>query len=469
LAYSLNIRLVLDTEAARLGRAVPAELEDARPASGARAHADDRRHVWHPFTQMQEYLALPPLAIVSGRGGWVTDTEGRTYLDGNASIWTNVHGHNDHDLNEALRRQLDLAAHTTLLGLTHPPAAELAAELARLAPPGLGRVFFSDNGAGAVEAALKLSFQYWQLTGRSEKRGVIGMAGGYHGDTFGAMTAGDSGFFHERFRPWFFPAAHFPAPRCQEWAGSVRLAEAEASLAALRALLEEQADRTACVVIEPSVQGAAGMRLQPPGFVPAVSRLCREYGVHLILDEVFVAFGRLGSMMVCTEEGVTPDFLCLAKGLTGGYLPLAATLASEEIFAAFLGSASSRRAFYHGHTFAGNPLAAAVALENIRKLRPLIEDGVLRGRIAFFGRELDAVFSSHSRVREIRQRGFAAAIELKGSNPLRVCLRARDHGLILRPLGDSLLLVPPLCLSEDELRELVRRTARAIDDIPPTD
>jgi adenosylmethionine-8-amino-7-oxononanoate transaminase len=422
---------------------------------------------------MQEYFDLPPLAIASGQGGWLTDTDGRSYLDGNASVWTNVHGHNDADLNAALERQLHRVAHSTMLGLTHPVGAELSAELSDVAPDGLDRVFFSDNGAGAVEVALKMSFQYWQLVGQPQKRGVIGMAGGYHGDTFGAMAAGDSGFFHDRFKPWCFPAAHFVAPRCSEWGGRVFSADPSESLDALRALLAAQAGRTACLILEPSVQGAAGMRLQPPGFVREVAALCRANDVHLILDEVFVAFGRLGSLVVCAEDGVTPDFLCLAKGLTGGYLPLAATLAREEIFAAFLGSYESRRAFFHGHTFTGNPLAAAVALENIRKLRALIADGTLRDRIGCFGRLLDKAFSRHPHIGEIRQRGLAAAIDIVGDPralPLRrlgleICLRARDHGLLLRPLGDSILLVPPLCLDESELGQLVERIAAAIDDV----
>ncbi len=397
-----------------------------------------------------------------------------------ASIWTNVHGHNDPDLNAALRRQLDRVAHSTMLGLTHEPGAELAAALAALAPAGLSRVFYSDNGAGAVEVALKLSFQYWQLVGRPEKRGVIGLAGGYHGDTFGAMAAGDSAFFHARFRPWCFPAVHFPAPRCREWAGRLVESDAAASLQALETLLGEQAGSTACVILEPSVQGAAGMRLQPPGFAAAVARLCRAHSVHLIADEVFVAFGRLGALVVSSAEGVLPDFLCLAKGLTAGYLPLAATLAREEIYAAFLGTYGSGRAFFHGHTFTGNPLAAAVSLENLRKLRPLIEGGILRSRIDCFGRLLDAAFAGHPRVREIRQRGLAAALDLVPDRESaagfpaearigrQVCLRARDHGLLLRPLGDSLLLVPPLCLTEAELGELVGRTAAAIEDLLPT-
>ncbi len=426
---------------------------------------------------MQEYLALPPVAIASGRGGWLTDTEGRTYLDGNASVWTNVHGHNDPDLNAALVRQLGRVAHSTMLGLTHPVGAELAAELAALTAGGLPRVFFSDNGSTAVEIALKLSFQYWQLTGRPGKTGVIALAGGYHGDTFGTMAVGDSGGFHDRFRTWCFARETFPAPHCREWAGRIHGSDMTASLAALRTLLAARAASTACLIMEPSVQGAAGMQLQPPGFLRAVAELCREHEVHLIVDEVFVAFGRLGSLLVSPEEGVTPDFLCLAKGLTAGYLPLAATLAREDIYAAFLGTYESHRAFYHGHTFTGNPLGAAVALENIRKLRELIGGGVLDGRIAHFGRAVGAAFTGHPHVRALRQRGLTAALDLApaggGVFPpgdrvgLQVCLRARDHGLLLRPLGDTLLLVPPLCLTPDELDQLVGRTVRALGDILP--
>lgn len=441
------------------------------------AVTQDREHVWHPFTQMQEYLAQPPVVIASGRGGWLTDTEGRTYLDGNASVWTNVHGHNDPDLNAALLRQLNCVAHSTMLGLTHQPGAALAAELSGFAPPGLTRTFFSDNGSGAVEIALKMSFQYWQLLARPEKREVISLAGAYHGDTFGAMAVGDSGFFHDRFRPWCFPVSHFPAPLCRESGGVIHQADTSVSLQALQSLLEQQADRTACLILEPSVQGAAGMKLQPPGFLRDVAALCRRYNVHLILDEVFVGFGRVGPMLVCASDEVIPDFLCLAKGLTGGYLPLAATLAREEIYQAFLGEYASGRAFFHGHTFTGNPLAAAVALENIRKLRPLVEENHLAERARHFGRTFVDAFADSAYVVNLRQRGHTAALDLvKRSGQafpvemrvgLHVCLRARAHGLLLRPLGDSLLLVPPLCLSIEELDSLVQRTRQAIMDILP--
>lgn len=433
----------------------------------------DTRHVWHPFTQMQEYLEQPPLLIASGRGGWLTDTEGRSYLDGTASIWTNVHGHADPDLNEAIRHQLDQMAHSTMLGASHPVGVELAKVLAEIAPAGLSRVFFSDNGAGAVEVALKLSFQYWQLTGRSQKRRVIGMAGGYHGDTFGAMAAGDSAFFHERFRPWCFSTTHFPAPRCRECAGVTVEADATDSLSALRRLLEAEAAYTACVIIEPSVQGASGMRLQPAGFVSAVASLCREYGVHLILDEVFVAFGRVGPLCVAAAENVQPDFICFAKGLTGGYLPLAATMVREEIFHAFFGSYESGRAFFHGHTFTGNPLGAAVALATIRKLQPLIEQGILAQRAAYFGRRLQEEFSNCRHLVDARQRGFAAALEFRRGDDgatarpaiRKICEAARRHGVMLRPLGDILPLVPPLCLSESEINTLIATTAEAVTEV----
>lgn len=436
----------------------------------------DFSHSWHPFTQMQEYASIPPIHIASGRGGWLTDTEGRAYLDGNASIWTNVHGHNDPDLNAALRDQLDRVAHSTMLGLSHPTGAELAARLALLAPGTLNRAFFSDNGSTAVEIALKISFQYWQLAGQPRRRGVISMAGGYHGDTFGAMAAGDSPAFHGRFKSWCFPASHFPAPECEEIAGETLRVDAGRSLAALRALLEKDGETTACVIFEPSVQGAAGMRLQPPGFTAAVADLCREFGAHLILDEVFVAFGRLGSMLVSKQDGVEPDFLCLAKGISAGYLPLAATLVKEEIYEAFLGTFHSGKAFIHGHTFTGNPLAAAVSLASIAKLEPMIATGEIRRKIDLFGARLREIFGDHPNVGGLRQRGLAAAIDIvprRGRpdrfNPeertgLKVCLRARDHRLLLRPLHDSLLLVPPLCLSEDEIDFLVTQTAAAIND-----
>ncbi len=417
----------------------------------------------------------PVLHIASGEGVWLYDVEGRKYFDGHSSLWTNVHGHRDAELDDAVRAQLDKVAHATWLGLAHPAAGELAARLAQLAGPGLERVFFSDNGSCAVEIALKLSRQFWQLTGQPEKREIVGFTGGYHGDTLGAMAAGDCGEFHARFADWFLPTHHVPAPVCRELAGKILTSDAPASLRALRELLGSRANKIAAVILEPSVQGAAGMKQQPPGFAADVAALCREHGVHLILDEVFVAFGRLGKMLVGKSEGVTPDFLCLGKGLSGGYLPLAATLASEEIHAAFCGPFAEGRTFFHGHTFTANPLACAVSLASIEKLEPLIADGALQNRIAAFGKIFAEIFARQPQLENVRQRGFTAAAELVQPNGLpypaearvglQVCLEARKRGLILRPLGDTLLLVPAPCCEEAEFRFLCETTRVALDAV----
>ncbi|MDA0577908.1 MAG: adenosylmethionine--8-amino-7-oxononanoate transaminase [Verrucomicrobia bacterium] len=438
----------------------------------------DRQHAWHPYTQSAEAALYPALHIARGEGPWLFDTADRRYLDGHSSLWTNVHGHRDPDLDAALRTQLDQVAHATWLGLSHPTASTLAATLARLAGPGLARVFFSDNGSCAVEVALKLSRQFWQLSGQPEKREVVGFAGGYHGDTLATMAVGDSADFHGRFADWFLPAHHVPAPHCLEMTGTVREAESATSLRALRELFTARAAHIAAVVLESSVQGAAGMRQQPPDFIAAVAALCREHGVHLILDEVFVAFGRLGHMLVGQQEGVTPDFLCLAKGLTGGYLPLAATLTSDRIHDAFCGAFEENRTFFHGHTFTANPLAAAVACATVEKLERLLADGTLRARVAAFGNAFAKSFAEHPQAANPRQRGFTAAFDLvpdahspQVSFPpsarigLQVCLEARRRGLILRQLGSTLAFVPPPCCTENEFRFLCETTLAAMNAV----
>ena len=490
------------------------------PSATTRAtDSADVRHSWHPFTQMREYLDSPRIHIARAKGCWLFDAGGNRYFDGTASLWTNVHGHGDPDLDAALRNQLDQVAHTTLLGINHPQAAALAEELAALTDGKLSRCFFSDNGSNAVEIALKLSFQYWQLTGKPKKRGVIGLTGGYHGDTFGTMAVGDSGGFHARFAPWLFPAKHLPAPVHVECAGKVVHSDATQSLAALDTLLAAEANRTACVILEPRVQGAAGMVQQPPGFVAAVAERCHRAGVHLILDEVFTAFGRLGALTACSVvgqafqpagspdfpvrcseratgkspepadknvcptskqafEGVTPDFLCLAKGLSGGYLPLAATLTSDAIHDAFLGTFSEQRAFYHGHTFSGNPLACAVARASLAKLRPLLASGRVAETIATLGNELESHFANHPNSAELRQLGLTGAIDLVPRDRNRrwpvdlrvgfqVALGARKHGLVIRPLGDSVLIVPPIVATTDDVRHLARALHAAMDEVLP--
>ncbi|MEM8549875.1 MAG: adenosylmethionine--8-amino-7-oxononanoate transaminase [Verrucomicrobiota bacterium] len=446
-------------------------MQPATPATQTdRVDALDMAHSWHPFTQMQEHLGMPRLHIARGEGCWLYDTEGRRYLDGNASIWTNVHGHNDPDLNAALTAQLTQVAHSTMLGLSHPRGSELAETLCRIAPDNLRRVYYSDNGSCAVEIALKLSFQYWQLTGQPEKTGVIALRDAYHGDTFGTMAVGDSVIFHERFQPWCFPVDHIDAPTCDEAGGIVFAQDMQVSLDQLDALLAEKAATTACLILEPWVQGAAGMRLQPKGYLREVERRCRQHGIHLIVDEVFTGFGRVSPMLVCQEEGVQPDFLCLAKGLTAGYLPLAATLTTEAIFQAFLGRFDEYKAMYHGHTFTGNPLAAAVALKSIEKLDTRITSGAHAETLAAFNEAIQSYALGNACFPTVRHRGLTAALDLPERpvaerTGLKVSLAAREYGLIIRALGDSLLVVPPLVISREQIDFLFQNLTRAASSV----
>lgn len=432
-----------------------------------RTDALDTAHTWHPFTQMQEYAALPRLHIERAAGCWLYDAQGRAYLDANASIWTNVHGHNDPELNAALTGQLAKMAHTTYLGLGHGPGAELAAKLAQIAPgQELSKVFYSDNGSNAVEIALKLSFQYWQLTGRPEKTEVIGMSGAYHGDTFGTMAVGDSGGFHDRFAKWCFPVHRFEAPVCEELGGQpaesseAHAAIAAKSLAQLEHILTTQQGKVAAVVVEPWMQGSAGMRVLPKGFLKDIETLCRSHEAHLIVDEVFVGFGRMGHLLVSAAEGVEPDFLCLAKGLTAGYVPLAATVTTRTVYEAFLGRYEEYKTFFHGHTFTGNPLGAAVALCNIAKLERMIDSGELAAAIRRFDAFFRALRAALPDSFALRQRGMAGALDLPAGDVaqrrgMQVAITAREHGICIRPLADSLLIVPPLIISQGELDHLL--------------
>ncbi len=426
----------------------------------------DTAHAWHPFTQMSEHLAHPRLYIERGEGCWLYDTDGNRYLDSNASIWTNVHGHNDPDINAALIGQINKIAHSTTLGLAHPTGAALSAKLAEICPEPLTRVFYSDNGSNAVEIALKLSFQYWQLTGQPEKTGIIALSGAYHGDTFGTMSVGDSGGFHDRFKPWCFPVERVPAPTCDEAGGIVRAEDMSTSLSRLDEILREKATTTACLILEPWVQGAAGMRLHPKSFLREVAERCRRANVHLIVDEVFVGFGRVGPLLVSTDMGIEPDFLCLAKGLTAGYLPLAATVTSDAVFEAFLGRYEEYKAFYHGHTFTGNPLGAAVALKSIEKLEARLADGSHAETLAAFESAILHYGLGSGLFPVVRQRGLVAALELPKRpiterTGLKVALEARKLGLITRALGDTLLVVPPLVISAQEIDFLFQQLTRA--------
>src|SRR5664279_740883 len=413
----------------------------------------DRKVLWHPFTQMAEW---DPLVIARGEGNYLFDQGGRKYLDGVSSLWCNVHGHHHPRLDRAIRDQLEKLAHSTFLGLTHEPGIRLAAALLEVSPRRLTRVFYSDSGSTAVEIALKQSFQYWQLRGRKAKQKFLRLGDAYHGDTLGAVGVGGIELFHRIFGPLLTSSIAIPSP-----AGT----DGTAALQRLEDALTRRSYEIAAFIFEPLIQGAAGMLVHPPGFLKAAAELCRKHDVHVILDEVATGFGRTGTMFACDHEGVEPDLMCLAKGISGGYLPLAATLATEEIYSAFLGAHGEMKHFFHGHTYTANPLACAVGIESLALLR----ESTLASSVAI-SPLVEAVLqriSGHHHVKEVRRRGMMIGIELK---PIEgrfmgreVCEQARGYGVIIRNLGDVVVWMPPLTLTTEDLALLERATVLAID------
>lgn len=437
----------------------------------------DHAYLWHPFTQMREWLAEEPLVIERAEGNYLIDSDGTRYFDGVSSLWCNVHGHGRREIVEAIRAQLDAVAHTTMLGLTNAPATVLAKRLIEVAPPGFERVFYSDSGATAVEIALKMAFEYWQLRGETERTLFVSLAESYHGDTMGAMSVGYSEAFHQRYRPLLFPCLRIAPPHAHRY---YRRASAEAALElALREaekVLSENRKRAAALIVEPLMQGAAGMWAHPAEYFAGLHRLCRENDILFIADEVAVGFGRTGRLFACEHAGITPDLLCLGKGISGGVLPLAATLTTPEIFEAFLGDYEERKTFFHGHTYTGNPLACAAAIASLdlfatdhtlKRMAPRIE--LLRELLEPLG-QLD-------HVADIRQWGFMVGIELVEDivtgRPYppeqrigkQVILEARKRGVMLRPLGDVIILMPPLSTTDEELRCLVAVVSESIQAV----
>jgi adenosylmethionine---8-amino-7-oxononanoate aminotransferase len=412
----------------------------------------DQRHVWHPFTQMRDWCGETPLVIESAEGTDLQDVDGRRYIDGVSSLWCNVHGHRHPLIDQAVRDQLERVAHSTMLGLTHPGAAELAARLVDIAPPGLSRVFYSDSGSAAVEVALKMAFQYWHQRGGQHARrtSFVCLRDGYHGDTLGAVSVGGIDLFHSAYEPLLFRSHHVAAGDAAE----------------LDRVLDRHDEEIAAVIVEPLVQGAAGMRVQPPGYLRAVREACDRHGALLICDEVATGFGRTGTMFACEQERVSPDFLCLGKGLTGGYLPLAATLTTERVHDGFLGEHDEYRSFFHGHTFTGNPLGCAAAIASLDVFEQ--ENTLLRlqPKTRMLGDLLVGV-AAMPEVAQVRGRGLMVGIDLGEHDPAlrlghRVTLEARERGAIIRPLGDVVVLMPPLAISKADLRELVEITAASI-------
>jgi len=412
----------------------------------------DHRHLWHPFTQQGDWCDEEPLVIERAEGAELVDSDGRRYIDGVSSLWCNVHGHRHPLIDEAIREQLDRVAHSTMLGLTHRGAAELAARLVELAPPGLDRVFYSDSGSSATEIALKMAFQYWRQRGGQHTRrtSFVCLRDAYHGDTLGAMSVGGIDLFCATYSPLLFEAHRVEPGDAQQ----------------LECVLDFHGEEIAAVIVEPLVQGAAGIKVQPPGYLRQVRELTDRHEVLLICDEVATGFGRTGTMFACEQERVAPDFLCLGKGLTGGYLPLAATLTTERVYEGFLGAPEERRTFFHGHTFTGNPLACAAALANLDTFE--CEGTLLRlqPKIRLLG-ELLAKLAKLPEVTEVRGWGFMAGIDLGEHDPAlrlghRVVLEARERGAIVRPLGDVVVLMPPLTIRKADLERLVEIVTASI-------
>jgi lysine---8-amino-7-oxononanoate aminotransferase len=443
------------------------------------AYADlleqNRRFLWNPFTQMKDYLADEPVVIERGEGVKLVDANGVEYYDGNSSLWVNVHGHNRPELNEAIAAQLEKVAHSTLLGMANVPALELAERLVEITPGRLGKVFYSDSGATAVEIGLKLAFAYWRRVGRPEKNVFVAFENGYHGDTVGAMSLGGIDLFHAEFGPLLFPCERVAFPHAYRFPGSEAEC-ADASLGELEALFDSDARRIACLVVEPLVQAAAGMRTMPNGFLRELERLCREHDVLLFADEVATGFGRTGELFACEHEGVEPDLMSLGKGLTGGYLPVAATLVSDAIYDAFYGDFAELKTFFHGHSFTGNQLGCAVALASLDLFE---RDGLVtrvQDSAQFLASRLRAV-AELPHVGDVRQRGSMVGIELVADRDTktsydwrdrmgqRVCLRARELGMLTRPLGDVVVLMPPLVCERHDLDAMVGILELAIMDV----
>ncbi|MCR8845220.1 adenosylmethionine--8-amino-7-oxononanoate transaminase [Paenibacillus sp. SC116] len=449
----------------------------------------DKQYVWHPFTQMKDYEHRDHLLIERAEGIFLIDADGRRYYDTVSSWWCNVHGHGHPRIKAAIQRQLDAFDHIMFSGLTHAPGIELAEKLVEITPEGLDKVFYSDNGSTAVEVALKMSFQYWQQIGKTSKTKFVYLDGSYHGDTLGAVSVGGVELYHALFKPLLFHAHRVPAADLRQARGAGVMDESEAAaarleserevaesaLAAVRELFEREGDTIAGIVVEPMLMGAGGMIMTPAAYMQGLRELCTQHNVHLIADEVATGFGRTGKMFACEHAGVSPDIMCLSKGLTAGVMPLAVTLCTDEIYAAFYDDYHTQKTFFHGHSFTGNPVACAVAIESLRLFE---EEQVLEraqaSAVALAAALRDSGLTELPHVADVRQLGLVAAFDLYADAERRepfhpeqrigaaIYQAGFEEGLILRPLGDTLYFWLPLCVTPEEVRDIVARTVRVL-------
>ena len=434
----------------------------------------DKKYIWHPFTQMKDWLSEEPIIITEGKDCFVKDVHGRWYLDGVSSLWVNIHGHRKQEIDDAIRGQLDKIAHSTLLGLANIPSARLAEKLVDLTDksfaglqPRLSKVFYSDNGSTAVEVALKMAFQYWQRKGVRGRHVFLSLENGYHGDTLGAVSVGGVDIFHSTFGPLLFKTYKAPSPYCYRCpAGKTRPECLMACLKEMAGILEKHSGEIAAVVIEPLVQAAGGMIIWPEGYLRGVRELCSAYNALLIADEVATGFGRTGKMFACEHENIVPDLMCLSKGITNGYMPLAATLTTEEVYNAFLGEFNELKTFFHGHSYTGNPLACAAALASIGIFEKEDTLKSLEGKITILEEKLGDI-AALPHVGDVRNKGLMAAIELvrvkSTKEPYardermgwKVAFSARENGVLIRPLGNIVVVMPPLGIGMEDLSLLM--------------
>ena len=425
----------------------------------------DLAHFWHPFTQMAEYAQRDPLIIERGEGVYLIDVQGRRYIDGVSSLWVNVHGHNHPKINRAIKEQLEKIAHSTTLGISNVPAILLARKLAEITPHGLTRVFFSDTGACAMEIAIKMAYHFWQNLGDTKRKRFVALRNGYHGDTIGAMSVGGIDLFHAVYKPLLFEAYFAPSPYCYRCELGMKPDTCGlACLEKLEEIVKAHKDEICAIVCESTVQAAGGMIVMPEGYMRGLREIADRYGVLLVLDEVAVGFGRTGRMWGCEHEQVVPDIMAVAKGITGGYLPVAATITTERVYEAFLGDYT--KTFYHGHTYTGNPLGCAAALASIELFEEERTLERLQPKIEHLKRRLEE-FWELEHVGDIRQKGFMVGIELVKDKSTKepyppakrmgfeVIYKARERGVVIRPLGDVIVILPPLAIEIDVLDELV--------------
>ncbi len=437
--------------------------------------ARDLAHVWHPCTQMQDHEWLPLVPIRSGRGAWLEDFDGRRYLDAVSSWWVNLFGHSHPAIAGAVKDQLDRLEHVLLAGFTHEPVVELSARLAQIAPAGLTRCFYADNGSSAVEVALKMSFHYWKNLGRSKKTKFICLSNSYHGETLGALAVGDVDLYKKTYAPLLMQAIAVPSPDCYGRDADANWeAHSRAMFVHMEETLARHAHQTCAVIVEPLVQCAGQMRMYHPVYLSLLREACSRHGVHLIMDEIATGFGRTGTLFACEQAEVAPDFMLLSKGLTGGFLPLAVVLTTDSVYQAFYGEYASLKAFLHSHSYTGNPLACRAALATLDLFAASDVLGRNRRLAQHMSRAAEAL-RDHPHVAEIRQTGMILAIEMAPDQTRRSAypwqqrrgLKVHQHGLsrgvLLRPLGNVVYFMPPYVISEDEIALMARVAAEGID------